>query len=521
MAYFPSKREIASPSLSVTMAFFQLGRCPSLRPMRRNLPRTMAVLTLTTFTLKSCSMACLTSVLLALRSISKANLFSRSRMRSSFSVSSGRLMISKRFMVSLRSPWTRKEAPPARFGTGSCQHPLERGRRVPGEEQRRVAQDVVDVRALDGQELVLLRVAHGLEEVLVVLHAQHQRALDAQLGEGADRLPGARLRRRPGVHHHQRLVEVALADGGADGRFPHLLGHVVLVIAHLGRHRLAAADPLRGADGALARAPGALLLVGLLAAAGDQRAVLHAHRSGPARGELRLDHLVEEVLGFRAEGRVYDGVGKIDGADLLLLEVDDVDGGHGLALDLHVHARAQVELHQGVERLLGGLEDVEEPLVGADLELLARLLVHVRGAEHGELVDPRRQRDRSHHLRAGTLRRLDDLAGRLIEQLVVIRLQPDPDLLGRHQNLFSKNERKPVRLVSAGRTGHFDSAYAITCVTTPAPTVLPPSRMAKRTSFSIAMGIISSTSISMLSPGITISTPPGSLTVPVTSVVRK
>ena len=57
--------------------------------------------------------------------------------------------------------------------------------------------------------------------------------------------------------------------------------------------------------------------------------------------------------------------------------------------------------------------------------------------------------------------------------------------------------------------------------TTPAPTVRPPSRMAKRSFSSIAIGAISSTSNFRLSPGITISVPSGSFTVPVTSVVRK
>jgi len=57
--------------------------------------------------------------------------------------------------------------------------------------------------------------------------------------------------------------------------------------------------------------------------------------------------------------------------------------------------------------------------------------------------------------------------------------------------------------------------------TTPAPTVRPPSRMAKRRPSSIAIGAISVTSIETLSPGITISTPSGSVTTPVTSVVRK
>ena len=57
--------------------------------------------------------------------------------------------------------------------------------------------------------------------------------------------------------------------------------------------------------------------------------------------------------------------------------------------------------------------------------------------------------------------------------------------------------------------------------TTPDPTVRPPSRIAKRRPDSIAIGAISSTSNFRLSPGITISVPSGSVTVPVTSVVRK
>src|SRR5437879_4091470 len=44
-------------------------------------------------------------------------------------------------------------------------------------------------------------------------------------------------------------------------------------------------------------------------------------------------------------------------------------------------------------------------------------------------------------------------------------------------------------------------------VTTPAPTVRPPSRIANRSCSSIAIGVISSIVIFVLSPGITISTP--------------
>ena len=63
--------------------------------------------------------------------------------------------------------------------------------------------------------------------------------------------------------------------------------------------------------------------------------------------------------------------------------------------------------------------------------------------------------------------------------------------------------------------------YSITSETTPAPTVWPPSRIAKFRPCSIAIGTISSALIVTLSPGITISIPSGSSNEPVTSVVRK
>ena len=64
-------------------------------------------------------------------------------------------------------------------------------------------------------------------------------------------------------------------------------------------------------------------------------------------------------------------------------------------------------------------------------------------------------------------------------------------------------------------------AYLVIALTTPAPTVRPPSRIVKRCPTSIAIGAISLMPSATLSPGITISVPSGSSTVPVTSVVRK
>lgn len=65
------------------------------------------------------------------------------------------------------------------------------------------------------------------------------------------------------------------------------------------------------------------------------------------------------------------------------------------------------------------------------------------------------------------------------------------------------------------------SDYLTILVTRPAPTVRPPSRIAKRRPSSIATGWIRVTAMSTLSPGMTISVPSGSFTTPVTSVVRK
>jgi len=62
--------------------------------------------------------------------------------------------------------------------------------------------------------------------------------------------------------------------------------------------------------------------------------------------------------------------------------------------------------------------------------------------------------------------------------------------------------------------------YFTILLTTPAPTVLPPSRIAKRSCSCIAIGVINSTLIFALSPGMHMSAPTTSV-LPVTSVVLK
>ena len=68
---------------------------------------------------------------------------------------------------------------------------------------------------------------------------------------------------------------------------------------------------------------------------------------------------------------------------------------------------------------------------------------------------------------------------------------------------------------------HSYRVYSIILVTTPAPTVLPPSRIAKFNFSFIAIGVINLTVNLASSPGITISVPAGNSTSPVTSVVLK
>src|SRR5882762_6587364 len=120
-------------------------------------------------------------------------------------------------------------------------------------------------------------------------------------------------------------------------------------------------------------------------------------------------------------------------------------------LDLDIDAGREIELHQRVHGLRRRIDNVEHALVRADLELLARLLVDMRRAQHGEFLDLGRQRDRPAHPRAGALGRIDDLARRLIENAMIIGPEADADILTVHRTALHP-------LAEAGRS--------------PAPTVI-------------------------------------------------
>src|SRR4051794_5783101 len=104
-------------------------------------------------------------------------------------------------------------------------------------------------------------------------------------------------------------------------------------------------------------------------------------------------------------------------------------------LDLDVDASRQVETHQRVDGLRRGVDDVDEALVRAHLEVLAGVLVLVRRADDAVHVLLGRQRHRAGDLRTRAGNRVHDLARRGVDHLVVIGLEPDADLLSRHLSL--------------------------------------------------------------------------------------
>src|SRR5438067_13759447 len=102
--------------------------------------------------------------------------------------------------------------------------------------------------------------------------------------------------------------------------------------------------------------------------------------------------------------------------------------GSGREADLDVDAGGQVvEPLERVDRLRRRLVDVDEPLVRADLEVLARVLVLERGADHAVDVLLRGQGHGTGHARAGARRRLDDLLRGRLDRGVFVGLQADAD----------------------------------------------------------------------------------------------
>ena len=98
-------------------------------------------------------------------------------------------------------------------------------------------------------------------------------------------------------------------------------------------------------------------------------------------------------------------------------------------LDLNLNTRGTLELHQCVDRLRRRRVDVEDALVGAELELLASLLVYEGRAVNRKNLLARGQRYRSANYSARALHGLHDLLGRLIDEVVIERLEVNSNFL--------------------------------------------------------------------------------------------
>src|SRR6185436_9644058 len=123
----------------------------------------------------------------------------------------------------------------------------------------------------------------------------------------------------------------------------------------------------------------------------------------------------------------------------------------------------------------------------AQLKLFAGVLVNEGGPVDRVLVEFGRKRSRTDYLYLVPLGCLYDLTAGAVYQLGVIRFDAQTELL-------------PL-------LDRFSHSYFVIFVTTPAPTVLPPSRIANRCLSSSATGAMSLTWSLMVSPGMTISVP--------------
>ena len=164
-------------------------------------------------------------------------------------------------------------------------------------------------------------------------------------------------------------------------------------------------------------------------------------------------------------------------------------------------------------------------LTAAGVDLGDHAVAHHPGDRRDELAHHQPQDPEDQHQERLLVVRRGVAAHRRLAVLVG-RVVPVGRLAGRWRGWLRHGAhpdmQKPPpagRLTGAPECGSGD--HLVILVTRPAPTVRPPSRIAKRSPSSIAMGWISSTAISVLSPGMTISVPSGRVTTPVTSVVRK
>jgi len=95
--------------------------------------------------------------------------------------------------------------------------------------------------------------------------------------------------------------------------------------------------------------------------------------------------------------------------------------------NLDINPRRQRQLVQSVDRLAGRLNDVNQPFMRADFELLPRLLIDVRAAQHRVTLDPGWKWNGTMNNGARPLGRIDNFRRRLIEYGMVVRFHANSD----------------------------------------------------------------------------------------------
>jgi hypothetical protein len=97
------------------------------------------------------------------------------------------------------------------------------------------------------------------------------------------------------------------------------------------------------------------------------------------------------------------------------------------SFNLDIHTGWKTQLIQGFDRLGGRLNNVNQTLVGSNLELLSSFFIDMRARKDRITLNSRWQRDRAMHFRAGALHSVDDFRGTLIENRVIVRFHPNPN----------------------------------------------------------------------------------------------
>lgn len=94
---------------------------------------------------------------------------------------------------------------------------------------------------------------------------------------------------------------------------------------------------------------------------------------------------------------------------------------------LDIYLWGEVELGERIDRVGRSRHDVEHPRVDTHFKLLTRVLVNVRGAQHGVFFDVRGKWHWSADVRACAFDRLDYVADRAIKHSVVVCFEFEPN----------------------------------------------------------------------------------------------